>query len=85
MTNTHWQQSAFPLTKPQLLKFDSIVKLQLVKIMHSVHNDKFQICILVFPGSKIFIIVTLEFLPSQTKSKLLPEPKMANEPFPSGT
>ena len=40
MTNTRWHHSASPLyQKLQLLKFNDIVKLQLVKIMHSVHNN----------------------------------------------
>ena len=41
MTNTRWHHSASPLyQKSQLLKFNDIVKLQLAKIMHSVHNNK---------------------------------------------
>ena len=40
MTNTRWHHSASPLyQKLQLLKFNDIVKLQLAKIMHSVHNN----------------------------------------------
>ena len=40
MTNTRWHHSASPLYETlQLLKFDDIVKLQLAKIMHSVHNN----------------------------------------------
>ena len=44
---------------------------------------KFQICILVFPRTKIFIIITLEILLNQTIFKLLQEPKIANQPFRS--
>ena len=41
MTNTRWRHSASPLyQKLQLLKFNDIVRLQLAKIMHSVHNNK---------------------------------------------
>ena len=41
MTNIRWLHSASPLhQKLQLLKFNDIVKLQLAKIMHSVHNNK---------------------------------------------
>ena len=40
MTNTRWHHSASPLYQTlQLLKFNDIVKLQLAKIMHSVHNN----------------------------------------------
>ena len=40
MINTRWHHSASPLYQTlQLLKFDDIVKLQLAKIMHSVHNN----------------------------------------------
>ena len=41
MTNPPWHQSASPpYQKLQLLKFNHIVKLQLAKIMHSVHINK---------------------------------------------
>ena len=40
MTNTRWHHSASPLYQTlQLLKFNDIVKLQLAKIMHCVHNN----------------------------------------------
>ena len=40
MTNTRWHHSASPLYQTLLfLKFNDIVKLQLAKIMHSVHNN----------------------------------------------
>ena len=40
MTNTRWHHSASPLYQTlQFLKFNDIVKLQLAKIMHSVHNN----------------------------------------------
>ena len=40
MTNTRWHHSASPLYQTQqLLKFNDIVKMQLAKIMHSVHNN----------------------------------------------
>ena len=41
MTNTRWQQSAsFLYQTLQLLKFSDTVKLQLAKIMNSVHSNK---------------------------------------------
>ena len=72
----------FPLYQTlQLLKFDDIVKLQLAKIMHSVHNNN--ISNLYFGFSKVenFFIIALELLQIQTLSKLLQELKKANQPF----
>ena len=82
MNNTRWHHSGSPLyQKLQLLKFNDTVKLQLAKIMHSIHNNNIPNFILVSPRSKSFIIIALELLLSQTLSKLLQELKKANQPF----
>ena len=48
-------------------------------IMHTFHNNKFQICILVSPRSKIFFIISLKFLLNQIMCKVLQELKKANQ------
>ena len=82
MTNTRWHHSASPLyQKLQLLKLNNIVKLQLAKITHFVHNNNISNLYFGFPKSKTFIIIALELLLSQTLSKLLQELKKVNQPF----
>ena len=86
MTKTSWHHFASPLyQKSQLLKFNDIVKLQLAKIMHSVHNNK--ISNLYFGFSKVekfHHYCTRNSTKSnfvQTLSKFPRELKKANQPF----